>query len=244
MRTYATMLRNRPDFFIHSGDYIYADNPIQAEVKLDDGTLWKNITLLEKAKVAETLEEFRGNYVYNLLDEHVRRFNAEVPQIVQWDDHETTNNWFPGGVIDERNPRFKQYSVTSHDLLAAYAKRAFGEYTPIRFDVHDHERIYRAFGYGPSLDIFMLDERSYRGPNTPNRQTTLDAESAFLGPEQLRWLERALKDSRATWKVISSDMPLSIVVPDLNPDVPKGTYEAWANGDDGAPLGVCGFEAL
>jgi len=26
-------------------------------------------------------------------------------------------------------------------------------------------------------------------------------------------------------------------VPDLNPDVPKGTYEAWANADDGAPSG-------
>jgi len=32
-------------------------------------------------------------------------------------------------------------------------------------------------------------------------------------------------------------MPISIVVPDLNPDVPKGTYEAWANGDPGAPAG-------
>ena len=28
----------RPDFFIHSGDQIYADGPITAEVKLDDGT--------------------------------------------------------------------------------------------------------------------------------------------------------------------------------------------------------------
>ena len=37
MRTYATMLRNRPDFFIHSGDNIYADGPIVAEVKLPDG---------------------------------------------------------------------------------------------------------------------------------------------------------------------------------------------------------------
>ena len=32
-------------------------------------------------------------------------------------------------------------------------------------------------------------------------------------------------------------MPLSIVVPDLNPDVPKGTFEAWANAEDGPPLG-------
>ena len=179
MRIYEQIRRLQPDFFIHNGDYIYADGPIQAEVKLDDGTLWKNITLPEKAKVAETLAEFRGNYVYNLLDEHIRRFNAEVPQIVQWDDHETTNNWFPGGMLDERNPRFKHYTVKSHDLLAAYARRAFCEHTPMRFDPHDPERIYRMFHYGPSLDIFMLDERSLssasgaplsprsRGPTAP-----------------------------------------------------------------------------
>jgi phosphodiesterase/alkaline phosphatase D-like protein len=45
------------------------------------------------AKVAETLNEFRGRHRYNLLDENVRGFNAEVPQIWQWDDHEVTNNW-------------------------------------------------------------------------------------------------------------------------------------------------------
>ena len=83
----------------------------------------------------------------------------------------------------------------------------------------------------------MLDERSYRGPNSPNRQTILDEDAAFLGAAQLRWLEQALLASRATWKVIASDMPISIVVPDLNPDVPKGTFEAWANNDHGAPLG-------
>src|SRR4029453_16639810 len=89
MRLYEQMRRLQPDFFIHSGDYIYADNPIQAEVKLEDGTLWKNITLPEKTKVAETLAEFRGNYVYNLLDEHVRHCNAEAPALVQSDEHET-----------------------------------------------------------------------------------------------------------------------------------------------------------
>jgi alkaline phosphatase D len=230
MRLYEQMRRLQPDFFLHSGDYIYADNPIQAEVKLDDGTLWQNLTLPEKAKVAETLAEFRGNYIYNLLDEQVRRFNAEVPQIVQWDDHETTNNWFPGGVIDARNPRFQQYIVKSHDLLAAHARRAFCDYTPMRLDPHDPERLYRVFHYGPSLDIFMLDERSYRGPNSPNRQETRSAETAFLGTPQMQWLKRALLASRATWKVIGSDMPLGLQIPDAN------GFEAWANGD-GPALG-------
>ena len=48
----------------------------------------------EKSKVAETLGEFRANSADNLLDENVRRFNAEVPMLAQWDDHEVTNNWY------------------------------------------------------------------------------------------------------------------------------------------------------
>ena len=60
MRTYATMLRNRPDFFIHCGDSIYADGPIAAEQKLANGEVWRNVVTEDKAKAAETLAEFRG----------------------------------------------------------------------------------------------------------------------------------------------------------------------------------------
>jgi alkaline phosphatase D len=83
----------------------------------------------------------------------------------------------------------------------------------------------------------MLDERSYRGANSPNRQSALTQDAAFLGAAQLRWIKQALLRSRSTWKVIASDMPISIVVPDLNPDVPQGTFEAWANNDHGKPRG-------
>src|SRR5215813_3715001 len=66
MRTYATMLRNRPDFLIHNGDNIYADGPILAEQKMPNGEIWKNVVIEEKTKPAETLAEFRANYKYNL----------------------------------------------------------------------------------------------------------------------------------------------------------------------------------
>src|SRR5262249_55399994 len=79
MRTYATILRNRPDFFIHSGDNIYADAPIPREVKLRNGETWTNLITEEKSKPAETLAEFRGNYKYNLLDRNLRALAAEVP---------------------------------------------------------------------------------------------------------------------------------------------------------------------
>ena len=232
-RVYEAMRRFEPDFFIHSGDQIYADGPIATEVTLEDGTTWKNIVTPAKQQVAQSLDDFRGNFAYNLLDASKRRFCAEVPLLVQWDDHETRNNWYPGQRI---GPEEKRYQQRSASLLAARAKRAMFEYNPMRPDPLDPERVYRAFRFGPLLDVFMLDERSYRGPNSPNRQTG-GPQADFLGPEQTRWLKQALKASRATWKVIASDMPLSIVVPDLNPDVPKGTFEAWANADDGPPSG-------
>ena len=97
----ATMLDNRPDFFIHCGDHIYADCPIEAELKLPDGKSWRNIVTEEKSVVAHSLAQFRGNYKYNLLDENFRAFNAQVPMLAQWDDHEVTNDWSPFGTADD-----------------------------------------------------------------------------------------------------------------------------------------------
>ena len=62
LRTYETMLRHEPDVFVHSGDMIYADTPLLPEVPLADGRVWKNVITPAKSKVAETLDDFRGNY--------------------------------------------------------------------------------------------------------------------------------------------------------------------------------------
>ncbi|QLE55863.1 alkaline phosphatase [Nostoc sp. TCL26-01] len=226
MKIYETIRRLKPDFFIHSGDYIYADVPIQSAVKLDDGSIWQNLTTPEKSKVAETLKEFRGNYIYNLLDENVRRFNAEIPQLVQWDDHEVRNNWYPSQILED-----DRYKVKSVSVLARRARQAFLEYTPIRSHPQDPKRIYRSFQHGSSLEIFMLDERSYRGANSPNRQPVASRATAFLGNPQISWLKSQLQKSTATWKIIASDMPIGLIVPDG-----KTNFENFANGD-GKALG-------
>jgi alkaline phosphatase D len=226
LKMFETMRAAKPDLFIHLGDTIYADNPIPAEVPLDDGTLWKNITTEQKAHVAQTLDDFRGAYRYNLLDENVRRYNSAVSQLVLWDDHETHNNWFPQGRHED--PRYQEQSSA---LLSARARVAFLEYQPIRQFARDRERIYRSQRFGPLLEIFAWDMRSYRGPNSQNRQTELNAESAILGVTQLGWLKSRLAASTATWKVIASDMPLGVIVTD------KHGSEAVANGDNGPPLG-------
>jgi alkaline phosphatase D len=227
MRLYDTMRKVDADVFIHTGDTIYADGPLQPEVKLDDGRVWRNLVTPEKSKVAETLDEFRGNHRYNLLDEHVRRFNASVSQFVIWDDHEVLNNWYPTEILGKDVP----HAEKSVALLAARARRAFQEYTPNRFDPSDPERIYRACRFGPLVEIFGFDMRSYRGPNSANRQTTASDESALLGASQVDWLKRRLAASTATWKIIASGMPLGLVVTD------GPLFEAVANRDGGPPLG-------
>ena len=231
LRLYETMARHHPDLFIHSGDQIYADNPLVPEVTLDDGTVWRNVVTPAKQKVAETLDEFRGNYAYNLLDEHARAFNSQVPMLVQWDDHEVLNNWNPGTDLSGR----PQYTERSIALLAARAKRAMFEYLPIRSHPDEAERVYRAYRYGPTADVFVLDQRSYRAANGPNREETPGPETRMLGMAQLDWLKRELLASRATWKIVASDMPLGLLIGDGQ----RGgvaAFEGWANGP-GSPLG-------
>jgi alkaline phosphatase D len=236
MRTYATMLKNRPDFFIHNGDNIYADGAIQAEQKMPNGQIWKNITTEEKSKPAETLAEFRGAYKYNLLDKNFRAFYADVPVFTQWDDHEVFNNWWPGEPMNARSELIAKKYVEKNDLIiAARSARAFHEYMPMRETQLEPGRVYRKISYGPLLDVFMLDMRSYRGPNGEDKDDTYGPNAYFLGPKQVAWLKRELINSRATWKVIAADMPISLVIVY---DVPrKWGIEAVGQGDDGPPKG-------
>ncbi|MEQ1910129.1 MAG: alkaline phosphatase D family protein [Vicinamibacterales bacterium] len=233
MRTYETMRQTRPDFFIHCGDTIYADGPIAPAQTLSDGTVWKNLVTEEVSKVAETLREYRGRYAYNLLDEHVRRFSAEVPQIWQWDDHEVLNNWSDAKDLSlDRN-----YTEKNIRVLASRALQAFLDYAPMRLHGLDEtERVYRRIAYGPLLDVFMLDERSYRGPNSHNRQERPGLDTAFLGAQQLEWLKQELRTSTALWKVVSSDMPIGLLVPDGRDGEQRDVFEAVANGN-GPALG-------
>jgi alkaline phosphatase D len=227
LRLYETMLKAEPDVFVNSGDTIYADQPIVSEVKLDDGTIWKNVVTEAKSKAAQTVDDFRGAYQYNLTDAHMRRFNSRTGQVVQWDDHEVRDNWYPTRDLSA-DPK---YTIKSMALIAERARQAFLEYNPVPFNGEDIGRVYRAVEFGPLLEILVLDLRSYRGANTENRQTAVSDASALAGTSQVDWLKARLAASRATWKVIASDLPIGVVVPD-------GTnFEAFANGDDGAPSG-------
>ncbi len=220
------MRARHADFFLCSGDNVYADGPVVESVPLPDGSTWRNLMTPAKSKVAETLDEFRGQYQYNLMADNWRAFLAETAQVSQWDDHEVTNNWYPGEILDDA-----RYAEKRVDVLAARARQAFHEYVPVAAISPDPEgRVYRVIHYGPLLDLFVLDMRTHKDPNTTNRETTDDG--GVLGERQTRWLLEELGRSRATWKVIAADLPIGLIVPDGT-----AAQEGIAQGDAGAPLG-------
>ncbi|KRC59641.1 MULTISPECIES: alkaline phosphatase D family protein [unclassified Nocardioides] len=237
MTTFRMMLDLRPDLFVHVGDTIYADEPMpETRLLLENGTTWRNELTEEVLAPAETLADFRGRHRYSLRDDNVRAFHAAVPSVVQWDDHETCNNWYPGETIDADG-----YTERRADVLALRGRRAWQEYQPVpvgRLVAADGNgfaprRIYRKVPRGQHLDLFLLDMRSWRGPN-PDADPAVAAqrgEAGLLGPTQEAWLIEGLRRSTATWKVISIDQPLS------SPASHTQDLDGVSNGDDGPPLG-------
>jgi alkaline phosphatase D len=104
-------------------------------------------------------------------------------------------------------------------------RRAFLDYFPIVPPPEEPGRLYRRFRWGALLEVFILDTRQYRSPNTepdgPGK--------TMLGATQRRWLVESVAASDAVWKVVVSSVPLS---------VPTGgrIHDSWSNaGPRGAP---------
>lgn len=223
MPAFTALLDRAPDFYVSCGDAIYADNPIPEQLVLPDGGVWKNVVTKAKSRVAESLDDFRGAFLYARLAPQVRALSAQVPTFAIWDDHEVRNNWFPGQTLDD--PAYTERRI---DVLAARARQAMWEHTPTLRDPRGP--MYRSIRWGARLEIFFVDGRTYRTANDP-----APADERFLGDDQLAWLASAIASSTATWKIVACDMPVGLVVSE--PSTSGGqAFDGIAN-ESGPPSG-------
>jgi len=206
-RIFEPMARLQADFFVANGDMIYADNDCP-ENGIEPG--WKNIPAnfpgvgnpsvdwLDAEVVAEV---FNAHWRYNREDEHFRAFLASTPVYVQWDDHEVINDFGAPWASYPPQPERAGFA----NVVAAGRKSLF-DYHPITRHPSEPDRIYRSFRWGQHVELFILDARSYRSLNA-DKDTH---EKTMLGDQQLAWIKDALVTSDATWKIVSSDVPLSV----------------------------------
>lgn len=107
---------------------------------------------------------------------------------------------------------------------------------PIRqVDMDDGLRIWRSFSFGSLFDLIMLDTRVYDRSITDLYWNTdyvedisNDASRTLMGSRQENWFYRNLRDSKATWRIIGSQ----IIFSRLNVSSSFGTgqtynYDAW-----------------
>jgi alkaline phosphatase D len=244
---FKSMLSLNADFFIANGDMIYADGACPAQGPIFNNSTnnqtitWTNIpgdfkSLADPSvdwnNVTEVRSLFLEHWKYNRNDTYFKEFLRNVSMYSQWDDHEIINDF------GSKWPYWNLFSVDreGYPNLVKEGTNAFLYYSPLdsnsnkdnNYTVNDsNKRIFRSFNWGKDLDLFIIDARSYRSQN--HIADAPDSNKTLLGDEQLQWLRQELSNSNATWKVISSDVPISI---------PTGSNasilgrDGWANGNE------------
>ena len=217
MRSYATMLRRRPDFFIHCGDHIYADCPIAAAASCRTAKSGATSSPKRNPGWRRRWRIFAAttNTTCSTRTRAVQCRGSTVRPVGRSRGHQR--------LVSGRAARWDGYADKSALQLAARGCRAFHEYMPMRETLAEAGRIYRKIPYGPLLDVFLLDMRSYRTPSAT--ATAGRGRRASSGGAGLAWLKRELMRSQATWKVIAADLPIGVV-----------SADAMAQGD-GLPRG-------
>jgi alkaline phosphatase D len=242
---FKSMQSLNPDFFIANGDMIYADGacPAQGPIFLNNTNnqtiTWTNIPgdfksiadpSVDWNNITEVRSIFLEHWKYNRNDTYFKEFLSNVSMYSQWDDHEIINDF------GSKWPYWNLFTIDreGYPNIVSEGRNAFLYYSPLdssdnsNYTTNDREkRIHRSFNWGKDLDLFIIDARSYRSQN--HIADTPDSNKTMLGEEQLQWLKQELSNSNATWKVISSDVPISI---------PTGSNtsilgrDGWANGNE------------
>ncbi len=242
---FKSMQSLKPDFFIANGDMIYADGtcPAQGPVFFNNtdnhNATWTNIPgdfksiadpSVDWNNTTEVRSIFMDHWKYNRNDTYFKDFLKNTSMYSQWDDHDVINDF------GAKWPYWNLFSVNrqGYPNIVKEGRSAFLDYSPLDTDNSnnstandDDNHIYRSFNWGKDLDIFLIDGRSYKSQN--HLADTSDSNKTMLGDRQLEWLKQELSNSNATWKIISSDIPIS---------VPTGSNtsilgrDGWANGNE------------
>ncbi|MCA9123268.1 MAG: alkaline phosphatase D family protein [Planctomycetaceae bacterium] len=161
------------------------------------------VYLDSEAPRARTVElaRFHWQRMYS-LPRHVE-FHRNVPGYWEVDDHDSwANDCWPTMKAKWMNP------LTFEEGFKVYREQVpMGEMT------------YRTVRWGKGLQVWMVEGRLYRSPNT-------DADGpdkTIWGAEQLAWLKRTIEQSDADFRVLISPTPI------VGPDRDAGKNDNHAN---------------
>ena len=126
------------------GDTIYSDTEVPGYTLSD---------------IAITVAQKWAAYQTNLAMKPWAKARGSAAYYAHWDDHEFINDFSPaGGLLPLRRPG--QHQHRRREALQADGVRAFIDYNPVTYS--EQNGIYRSVRWGKNLEVFFLDERSFR----------------------------------------------------------------------------------
>ena len=217
--------RRSGSFVIANGDMIYADGICPAQAPDGRAQLEGEFPSIADPAVdwtdaAATREVLDLHWRYNRADPVLKSLLAHTPVIAQWDDHEVINDFGAAWTSWETGDA----SRAGYSTLVAQGRQAFFDWWPIRTAPGEPGRMHRRMQWGADLDVFVADARSHRSSNAAPD----GPDKTLLGTEQAQWLQHGVAQSKATFKVVSLDVPLA---------TPTGS-NPWMFGRDGVANGT------
>jgi alkaline phosphatase D len=125
-------------FNIHFGDTIYSDSEIPGRLH----------------PIALTVGQKWDKYKINLKNRQLRALRNTAGFYSHWDDHEFVNDF------SQQESTFSNGVNIRGQTLYGRGLRAFRDYAPVNYSNEDG--IYRTFRWGKNLEMFFLDQRSFR----------------------------------------------------------------------------------
>ena len=164
-------------FNVALGDTIYSDSEVPGRLN----------------PVALTVEQKWGKYKLNLGQPKLANLRGATGFYSHWDDHEFINDFSRFENV------FSSGSINGQVLYQRGAK-AFTDYAPVEFSQRDG--IYRTKRWGKNLELFFLDERSFRSAKANvngacTNPVSGEADLAPTAPQSVRNVFAALVPSLA-----------------------------------------------
>jgi len=161
-------------------------------LKLDPSFFVHTGDILYYDKLAKTVELARYHWQRMYSWPTNVDFHRQVASYFIKDDHDTwRNDCWP----TMRSPYMHEFTFRQGQLI-------FREQVPMS------ERTYRRFRWGKDLEVWLVEGRDFRSPNTAPD----GPEKTIWGAEQKAWFKRTLGESDATFRLLISPTP--IVGPD------------------------------
>lgn len=182
--------RLSPDYFIGTGDNVYFDHP--NKVNYD--------TALQRGRNPHP-GRYKGKEVIN--EQGMRRKYHE--QFVQSRFQNLFMNVGTYWEKDDHDYRFNDADTTqSFPISHQLGIKNFREQLPVINPGDTNSKTYRTHRMSKDLQIWFLEGRDYRSPNSMND----GPDKTLLGQEQLTWLKETLLQSDASFKLIVSPTPM------------------------------------